>query len=107
MNQRFKQEIDEIVRQLVANYKPEKIILFGSAARGDMGPDSDLDFCVIKDGLDAVPRHKRVGDVLNIIPHTVATDVLVYTPWEIKKRLYLKDPFFVQMFSEGKVLYGA
>lgn len=107
MTKNLKQEIDGIVRQLVTYYKPEKIILFGSAARGDMGPDSDLDFCVIKGGLDEVPRHKRIGEVLHIIPHNVATDVLVYTPWEIKKRLYLKDPFFVQMFSEGKVLYGA
>jgi predicted nucleotidyltransferase len=39
--------IDEIVRRLVAYYQPERIYLFGSAARGEFGPDSDLDFCVV------------------------------------------------------------
>jgi predicted nucleotidyltransferase len=39
--------IDEIVRRLVAYYHPERIYLFGSAARGEFGPDSDLDFCVV------------------------------------------------------------
>ncbi len=41
------QAIEEIARRLVAHYHPERIYLFGSAARGDYGPDSDLDFCVV------------------------------------------------------------
>ncbi len=41
------QAIQEITRRLVAHYHPERIYLFGSAARGDFGPDSDLDFCVV------------------------------------------------------------
>lgn len=39
--------IPEIVRRLVEYYHPERIYLFGSVARGDAGPDSDLDFCVV------------------------------------------------------------
>jgi uncharacterized protein len=39
--------IQEITRRLVEFYHPERIYLFGSAARGDYGPDSDLDFCVV------------------------------------------------------------
>ncbi len=39
--------IEEITRRLIAFYHPERIYLFGSAARGDWGPDSDLDFCVV------------------------------------------------------------
>lgn len=39
--------IQEIVRRLVDHYHPERIYLFGSTARGDDGPDSDLDFCVV------------------------------------------------------------
>ena len=42
--------LDEIVRRIVAAVAPERIILFGSAARGSMGPDSDLDLLVIKSG---------------------------------------------------------
>ena len=41
------QTIEEITRRLVDYYHPERIYLFGSAARGDGGPDSDLDFCVV------------------------------------------------------------
>jgi predicted nucleotidyltransferase len=41
------QVIEEIARRLVEFYHPERIYLFGSAARGDYSPDSDLDFCVV------------------------------------------------------------
>ena len=39
--------IEEITRRLIEYYAPERVYLFGSAVRGDMGPDSDLDFCVV------------------------------------------------------------
>lgn len=41
------QAIQEIVQRLIEHYHPERIYLFGSVARGDDGPDSDLDFCVV------------------------------------------------------------
>ena len=41
------QAIQEIARRLVEHYRPERIYLFGSAARGDYGPESDLDFCAV------------------------------------------------------------
>jgi predicted nucleotidyltransferase len=41
------EKINEITRRLVEFYQPERIYLFGSAARGESGPDSDLDFCVV------------------------------------------------------------
>jgi len=40
--------LDEIVKRVVAVADPDKIILFGSAARGEMGPNSDLDLLIIK-----------------------------------------------------------
>jgi predicted nucleotidyltransferase len=44
----FEKEIMSITKQLIEKDVPEKIILFGSAARGDIGPDSDADFLIIK-----------------------------------------------------------
>ena len=41
-------EIQRITEQIIEKYKPDKIILFGSAVRNDMKPDSDVDFLVIK-----------------------------------------------------------
>jgi predicted nucleotidyltransferase len=43
--------LDDIVRRIVEVAHPERIILFGSAARGDMGPDSDVDLLVVKSGV--------------------------------------------------------
>jgi uncharacterized protein len=43
-------KLSEIIRRIVKVAAPEKIILFGSAARGEMGPNSDVDLLVIKRG---------------------------------------------------------
>ena len=43
--------LDEIVRRVIEVAEPDRIILFGSAARGQMGPDSDIDLLVIKGGI--------------------------------------------------------
>jgi predicted nucleotidyltransferase len=43
----IQETIREITRRLIEFYRPVRIYLFGSAARGDSGPDSDLDFCVV------------------------------------------------------------
>ncbi len=44
------EKLDLIIRRIVEVAKPERIILFGSAARGAMGPNSDVDLLVIKAG---------------------------------------------------------
>jgi predicted nucleotidyltransferase len=46
--------LDDIIRRIVEVAHPEKIILFGSAARGEMGPNSDVDLLIIKRGADAL-----------------------------------------------------
>ena len=46
--------LDDIIRRIVEVAHPEKIILFGSAARGEMGPNSDVDLLIIKEGADAL-----------------------------------------------------
>jgi uncharacterized protein len=56
--------IREITRRLVDFYRPERIYLFGSAARGDHGPDSDLDFCVVVPD-DAPEGILRTGEIYN------------------------------------------
>ena len=58
--------IAEITRRLVEYFHPDRIYLFGSAARGDAGPDSDLDFCVVlpddaPEGLYRRSEERRVG----------------------------------------------
>jgi uncharacterized protein len=48
----------EVVRRIVEVAHPDRIVLFGSAARGQMGPDSDLDLLVVKAG---VPHRRRLA----------------------------------------------
>jgi len=97
-------EIKNITSQIVAKYKPEKIILFGSAVWGKFGPDSDLDFFVIKD--DRRRHIERMQEMYMLVDKNIAADFLVYTPKEVKTRLVLGDPFIKMIFEEGRVLYG-
>jgi len=102
------QMINEIVGAIVAGYRPEKVIVFGSAARGDLDLANDLDLLVIKQGVGRLKQNERYYEISETVPHRqLAIDVLVYTPREIKKRLYLGDPFIKQVLEEGKVVYGS
>jgi uncharacterized protein len=105
MDQTFFSEIASITRQIIEKYHPSKIILFGSAAKGDLGPDSDADFLIIKKdtplyGLD------RIRQLSRMIERNIAIDLIVYRPEEVEERLRLGDPFLKSIMQEGKILYG-
>jgi len=97
--------IDSITAQLIEKYKPEKIILFGSAARGDAAPDSDVDLLIIKSDTPSFSAD-RIMEVSGLIERDVPVDFLVYRPEEFEKRVGLGDPFIGLILKEGKVLYG-
>jgi len=101
----FEKEIQSITKQLVEKYGPEKIILFGSAARGDTGPDSDADFLIIK---KQTPYYgsDRIRELSPIIERNIPVDFLVYRPEEFEERLEMGDPFLKAILKEGRVLYG-
>ena len=94
----------EIARPIIVEYNPEKIILFGSFAWGKPGPDSDIDLLIIKDTDQKF--FERSMAVRRIIDGVLPVDILVRTPEEIKKRLMLGDPFYVNIIKNGKYLYG-
>ena len=99
------QEIETIVQQLIYKYGPSKIILFGSAARGEYDKVNDLDFLILKQdvpsrGLD------RMRELDDLIDRNMAADMLVYRPEEFEHRIKLGDPFIKKILSEGRVLYG-
>lgn len=101
----IEKEIQDIADQIVKKYSPEKIILFGSAARGEFTPDSDVDLLIVKKdtplyGID------RMRELRKLIKKRVAADFLVYRPEEIERRLQMGDPFIRAILTEGKVLYG-
>lgn len=98
-------EIKEITRQIVENYRPEKIILFGSSATGDFKADSDLDFVIIKENVPDLGLD-RMREVRRLVQKNIAADFLVYKPEEFRERERLGDPFIRSILKEGKVLYG-
>jgi predicted nucleotidyltransferase len=75
--------LDEIVRRIVDVAQPDRIILFGSAARGQMGPDSDVDLLVVKSG---VPHRRRLAQAIHrrLFGIGVPVDILVVTPADIE-----------------------
>ena len=97
-------EIDYIKEQIVRKYKPQKIILFGSAAAGKFTADSDLDLFIIKE--DARPGSERIYSVSGMFEHRIATDILVYTPQEVEQSMKWDDPFVKGILSSGKIIYG-
>ena len=98
--------LQEIIRRVVAVAQPDRIILFGSAARGEMGPHSDVDLLVIKRG--GFHQGRLTGDIyMNLIGVGQAVDVIVVAP-EIAER-YQDSPglVFAPALREGRVVYAA
>jgi len=101
----IKKEIESVTEQIIKEYKPDKIILFGSAARGKLEGDSDADFLIIK---KETPYYgaDRIRELSRLIKRNIPIDLLVYRPEEFEKRLKMGDPFLKAILKEGKVLYG-
>lgn len=96
-------EIQSITKQLIEKYQPEKIILFGSAARGEFGPDSDLDFLIIKN--DSRRNLEVEQELHQLIDYRIASDFIFLKPLETEKRLKSGDFFLEEIFNQGRVLY--
>src|SRR4030066_912835 len=104
MNIDFDKEIKNITTQIIEKYKPEKIILFGSATRGKLSLDSYVDLLVIKKDTPLYGAD-RIRELSRIIDRNIPVDFLVYRPEEFQKRLEMGDPFLKAVLKEGKVLY--
>ena len=100
-----KKKLAEIIRRIVEVAKPDKIIMFGSAAKGAMGPNSDVDLLVIKSG-DIHRRRLTQKIYMNLFGVGQAVDVVVVTPEDVER---YRDSFALVIFPalrEGKVVYG-
>ena len=98
-------QIKDFGRRLVQEFKPTKVVLFGSYAYGKPSPDSDVDLLVIMP-LDGNPVDKSVEMRLKLQPR-FPLDLLIRSPAKIKERLAMGDDFIKDIFDKGKVLYEA
>lgn len=96
--------LDDVVARILSVGSPEKIVLFGSRARGQAAPDSDLDLLIIEES--DLPRHRRAGRyrmaLLGLYP---AKDIVVWTPSEVAAWRDVPNAFITTILAEGKVLY--
>lgn len=101
---KFEKDVNLAVKKL-KKLNPEKIILYGSLARGDFDEDSDIDLLIIKKGVDRIKPHIRIYQALHALEGEVfRVEPRVYSPQEIDS--VPKNNFFLnEALGTGKVIY--
>lgn len=95
--------LDQVVRKILSSGSPEKIILFGSHARGEARPDSDLDLLIIEDA-DPWKQASVYRSALQGLGYDF--DIKVRSPREVASWRNVPNHFLTTIVREGKVLYG-
>jgi len=98
--------LDHIVRRIVEIVNPQQIILFGSAARGDMGPESDLDLLIVMP--DGVHRRQTAQTIYyNLSALGISKDIVVVTETDIRDHGDNPSLVLYPALQQGKVIYHA
>ena len=97
--------IDQVVEQIVEKFKPQKIILFGSYARGNPCPESDVDMLVVMD--TSLKEVQQAIQICQQIEYRFGLDLIVHTPKYLAERVKMGDWFLRDVLKEGKVIYEA
>ena len=96
--------IDKIVKRIVDTVHPEKIVLFGSRARGVQKQGSDIDLLIINKSSE--PRYRRSAPIYGALSDIIVPmDIMVYSPAEIQEWSQVRQAFVTTALREGKVLY--
>ena len=98
-------DIENVARRLGDAAQAERVILFGSYARGNPSENSDVDFLVVAPS--DLPRFKRSRELYQLFkPYPFAMDILVYTPEEIMQDGSNPLSFVASVMKEGKIIYA-
>jgi len=96
--------LQEVVERVLKIAQPERLVLFGSRARGEASPNSDLDLLVVQESSE--PRYRRsVPYYTALADLPVEVEVVVYTPDEVKAWQEVAQAFVTTAIREGRVLY--
>lgn len=95
--------IDQVVQQIVEQFKPQKIILFGSYARGNPRPESDVDLLVVME--TPLREIQQAIQICQQIDYRFGLDLIVHTPKYLAERVKMGDWFIRDILEEGKILY--
>jgi predicted nucleotidyltransferase len=97
-----------MVEKIVADYAPQKVILFGSYAYGEPDPDSDIDMLIVKETSERfLDRWMTVQRIITGLHRSLPVEPLVLTPQELENRLTVGDQFIAEILKRGMVLYAA
>ena len=97
-------DLEQITRRIVARFHPRRIVLFGSRARGEAGPESDVDLFIEMESEERPP--KRASAVAALFGlRRWAMDVVVYTPAEVQRLRGVRGTLLSMIEAEGRVLY--
>jgi len=99
-------DFKNITRQIVDLYSPQKILLFGSQAKGTATERSDIDLCIIMETQRTKERRRLLADMYCDIESLVPIDILLYTPDEWEQCVKDKCTFAYKINKEGITLYG-
>ncbi len=101
-----KKLLDEVTRRIVASVKPRRVVLFGSAARGNMRTSSDFDMLVVMRGR-VHRRHTAQKIYRNLHGSGIAVDIVVATESDMKKYGTRSGTILKTALQEGRVVYEA
>ena len=98
------QDIERVARRIGRAANAERVILFGSHARGEAAENSDVDLMVVANS--ELPRFKRARELYKLFrPYPFGMDLVVYTPQEVEKGKRSPVSFVSTVLREGKALY--
>lgn len=97
--------IRKMVIRIARRFKPDKIVLFGSHARGTGGPDSDVDLLVIMP-VTGTKRETQVNIRCAVHDIPIAKDIIVATPQEVEKQRQVIGTLIRPALKEGRLLYA-
>ena len=96
--------VQTMVQRIVERFRPVRVILFGSRARGEAGPWSDVDLLVVLE--EVANKHQAMVEILRVLNDLpVCKDVVVTTPDEISRRGHVVGDVLRSALREGKVVY--
>lgn len=96
--------LDDLVRRIAERFSPDKIILFGSRARGDAGPDSDIDLLVLFSEI-ADPNKRAAELYASLVDFPSPMDIVVSTSYRFERYRNVVNTVYWPASREGKVLY--
>ena len=103
VREEIERELTDWIGRIVAEMQPRRVVVFGSAARGEAGEESDIDLAIIAE--TELSFFDRIGQALSLYSGRREVQALVYTPEEWRRMREEGRDFVRTIEEEGRVLY--